>query len=81
MIPALMLFGLVLGRWWRVSLIAAAVGWPILLVASDVVNIELALLTASALAVANTGVGVLVHQGFLWVTRNCRRFRSSQSGA
>ncbi|MET7747776.1 hypothetical protein [Micromonospora sp. NPDC005367] len=81
MIPTLMLFGLVLGRWWRLSLIAAAAGWPILLVASDVVNIELALLTASGLAVSNTGLGVLVHQGVLWVVRNHRRSRSSQSSA
>ncbi|MFD0782366.1 hypothetical protein ACFQZ8_00270 [Micromonospora azadirachtae] len=63
------------------SLIAAAVGWPILLVARDVVNIELALLTASGLAMANTGFGVLVHQVILRMIRNHRRFRSSESGA
>src|SRR6266508_4391883 len=35
MIPTLILFGLVFGRWWRLCLTAAALGWPVLLVVSD----------------------------------------------
>ena len=79
MIPTLILFGLVLGRWWQLSLVAAALGWPVLLVATDVMSVELGLLGASALAVGNAGVGVLVHQGLLRMTRNLRRSRLSRS--
>ena len=35
MIPTLILFGMVSGRWWHLSLVAAAVGCPRLLVATD----------------------------------------------
>lgn len=72
MIPTLILFGLVFGRWWRLSLVAAAVGWPALLVATDVMDVEVGLLGAAGLAVINAGVGVLVHQGALSALRLLR---------
>ena len=81
MIPTLILFGLVFGRWWRLSLATAAVGWPALLVATDVMGMEPGLLGASGLAIANAGVGVLIHQGVLRVIRKLRRSASSPSGA
>jgi hypothetical protein len=71
-VPTLILFGLVFGRWWRLSLIAAAVGWPVLLVATDVMDVEVGLLGAAGLAVINVGVGVLVHQGVLRALRLLR---------
>jgi len=71
-IPTLIVFGLVFGHWWRFSLAAAAVGWPILLVATDVMGVEPNLLAASGLAVANTALGVLVHQGILRLLRRRR---------
>lgn len=80
MIPTLILLGLVFGRWWRSSLIAAAVGWPVLLIATDVMSVEAGLLGASALAIMNAAVGVLVHQVILWTTRRLRPSRSSRSG-
>ena len=72
MIPTLILFGLVLGRWWRLALIAAAVGWPVLLIATDVIGVGLGLFGASGLAIANTAVGVLVHQAVLRTSRRLR---------
>ncbi|GGM59503.1 hypothetical protein GCM10011608_50800 [Micromonospora sonchi] len=72
MIPALILFGLLCGRWWRLSLIAAALGWPVLLVAGDVMNVGPELLGAAGLAIANTGVGVLIHQGIRLAIRKIR---------
>lgn len=72
MIPVLILFGLVLGRWWRSSLVAAALGWPILLVATGVTDVGAGLLGAAVLAVANTGAGVLLHQGALLAIRQLR---------
>jgi hypothetical protein len=71
-IPTLILFGLVFGRWWRSSLIVAAVGWPVLLLATDVIGVGPALLGASGLAIANTAVGVLVHQVILRLSRRLR---------
>ncbi len=64
-IPTLILFGVVFGRWWRVTLVVSALGGPILLVATGVMSVEPGLVGASGLAVLNTGVGVLIHQGIL----------------
>ncbi|MFC7546968.1 hypothetical protein [Plantactinospora sp. GCM10030261] len=71
-IPLLVLFGLLLGRWWRSTLITAAVAWPVLLVAGGVASVEPGLLGAAGLAAVNTGVGVLIHQGILRLTRTFR---------
>ncbi|WP_431883855.1 hypothetical protein [Micromonospora gifhornensis] len=72
MIPALIVFGLLCGRWWRSALILAALGWPVLLVASGVEEVGPALLAAAGLAVVNTAVGVLIHQGVLLLIRRRR---------
>jgi|HigsolmetaAR201D_1030396.scaffolds.fasta_scaffold38611_1 hypothetical protein len=71
MIPVLILLGLVLGRRWWLSLVVAAVGWPVLLVATDTATAS-ALPVASLLAVLNAGVGVLVHQAVLRAVRRVR---------
>lgn len=77
MIPILIEFGLVFGRWWRWSLVAAPIGWTVTLVAGDVMELEWGLLAAAGLAVVNTLVGVLVHQGVLWLVRQRRHRRAS----
>jgi hypothetical protein len=77
MIPTMILLGLVFGRWWLASLVAAAAGWPLLLVATDVSAFEAGLIGAAALAVINAAVGVLIHQGGLHAYRHVRR-RNSQ---
>jgi hypothetical protein len=71
-IPTMILVGVLLGRWWKVALVVAALGWPLLLVATGVVGIGPGLLVASALAVVNAGAGVLAHQGVLQVYRSAR---------
>jgi hypothetical protein len=74
MIPTMILFGVVFGRWWRTTLVAAALAWPLLLVATDVVDsFSTSLIAAAALAVVNAGAGVLVHQGVLLGYRHLRR--------
>ena len=72
MIPTLILFGLVAGRWWRLALPAAAIGWPALLLATDVLAPGSGLLGASLLAVVNTAAGVLINRGAArcWSFRN-----------
>lgn len=71
-IPVLLLLGAVLGRWWRATLIIAAVGWPALLVATDVMHLEPDLLAAAALAVGNVGVGLLLNHAIAQVWRSAR---------
>jgi hypothetical protein len=70
MIPTLIVFGLVFGRWWRLCLVVAALGWPAVLIAGDVMELEAGLLGATALALVNTTVGVLIHQAALWIVRH-----------
>ncbi|WP_341717282.1 hypothetical protein QQG74_25815 [Micromonospora sp. FIMYZ51] len=72
MIPTLILFGLVFGRWWRSALAVTAIGWPALLVATSTLGVEPRLLIATGFALLNTGVGVLIHQGVWWLFRNLR---------
>jgi hypothetical protein len=76
-IPTLIVFGLVFGRWWRSCLIVAAIGWPVVLVLGDVMGFEWTLLGAAALAAVNTLVGVLAHQGILRVVRHLHRRNAS----
>jgi hypothetical protein len=78
-IPTLILFGLVFGRWWLATLIVSAIGWPVLLIATDVESGIAFVIGAGTLAVANAGVGILIHRA-LWllvrgVTSAGRRFR------
>jgi len=79
MIPTLILLGVVLGRWWPVPLVISAVGWPLLLLVTDVMTVEPGLVGASGLAVLNTAVGVLVHQAVLRAVRRWRRATNSPS--
>jgi hypothetical protein len=72
MIPILILLGLIFGRWWLAVLVAAGIGWPVLLMADGVLGFGQAL-AAAGLAILNTGVGVLIHQGLLWAFRRMRQ--------
>jgi hypothetical protein len=80
-IPTLILLGLVFGHWWKTALAVAAVGWPLLLIATGVDIDPATLPAAAALAVANAAIGILVHQA-LWLlvrglTSGVRRNASS----
>lgn len=72
MIPTMILFGVIFGRWWRITLVAAALAWPLLLVVTEVVGFSTSLIGAAALAVVNAGAGVLVHHGVLVGYRHLR---------
>lgn len=62
MIPTLLLVGFVLGRWWRVVIPAAAIGWAVLLIVTGV-NSGLSFAVAAAfLGAINVGVGAVVFQ-------------------
>lgn len=73
----MIVFGLTAGHWPRVALLAAAVLWPVALVASDVMVFKIGLVTAAALAIVNTAAGVLVHQGIRLTFRRLLRLPST----
>ena len=63
MIPTLIIVGLALGKWWRVVVPVAAIGWVISLIASGVgAGLPFAL-SAALFGLANVTLGALVFQG------------------
>lgn len=71
MIPTMILFGLLLGRWWRTALVVGAVGWAVLLLATGVIGIA-DVPGAMLFGLVNTGVGVGIHQAVLHLVRRLR---------
>lgn len=69
MVPTMILFGLVLGRWWKTSLVLAAIAWPALLWSTGITDADV--LAVALIGVLNAAFGVLVHQavlqGFRWL--------------
>ena len=68
MIPTLLLVGLLLGKWWRVVIPAATIGWVALLVATGTGSGPDFAVVAALYAIVNVTVGVLVFQAarLLW---------------
>lgn len=73
----MILWGLVFGRWWWAALISAAIAWPVLLVLNGVMGLELALVGAMALGIANAMFGIALHQAVLQAIRR-RNERASR---
>lgn len=73
MIPTMILLGLVFGRWWRTTLVVAAVGWPTWILADGSQGFSWRLvLGAAGFAIANAAVGIVVHQAGLGGLRAVR---------
>lgn len=80
MIPVAIVFGLVAGRWWRASLVVAAVAWPVMLATGGDLPLSLStLLVGAGLAVVNAAVGVAIHQLILWSVRRARPLQESRT--
>ena len=62
MIPTLLLAGLVFGKWWRMSIPVATIGWAVLLLATGVVHGLAQVAGAAMFGFINVTVGVLVFQ-------------------
>lgn len=71
-IPVMILFGLLAGRWWKSALIAGSAGWTLVLLATGVIGLD-AVPGALLLGLLNTAVGVGIHQGLLRLVRRTRR--------
>lgn len=72
MIPTMILFGAITGRWWRASIALGAVLWPLLLLLDGVTRDPAALATGALLGAVNIAVGVGLHQGVLRGSRAIR---------
>jgi hypothetical protein len=80
-IPTMIVFGLVFGRWWKLALIVGTVFWPLLLmwdgvyVQSSDPDVTMTggwlglTMGAAFLGFLNTGIGVSLHQGVLALLR------------
>jgi hypothetical protein len=73
-IPVMIVFGVILGRWWRWSIPAGGVVWAVLLLAthSMVGSSPLIWFEAIVLGIANTAVGAVL---FLLASRVVRAVR------
>lgn len=80
MIPTMIVFGLVLGRWWKSTIAAGAVVWPATLILVGIIG-GADVLVAAALGAANAAVGVAVHQGALGLVRLIRRHRPTPNSS
>lgn len=78
MIPTMILFGLVLGRWWKSAIVAGAALWPAILIPGGIVD-GIDVLGAAALGAVNTAAGVAIHRLALWLIRSTRRDRPTPS--
>lgn len=79
MIPTMIIFGVVCGRWWRHSLVAAVIVWPLILVLTGVMSIKPGLAGAAALGLANAAAGVAVHQAVRRLVRLLHRNHAPNS--
>jgi len=79
-IPTMILFGFVLGRWWKSAIVAGAVLWPAILVLASIIG-RADVLSAAVLGAINTAAGVAVHQATLWSVRSIRRDRPARSSS
>lgn len=76
MIPTMMLFGLIAGRWWKTALVIGAVGWAAIVLLDGAITPS-QIPAAMMFGLANTAIGVGIHQGILRLVRRLRRDRSS----
>jgi hypothetical protein len=77
MIPTMLLFGLILGRWWKSCTVAGTLGWPMLLWAQDIIQSPAEFVGAAGLGALNTMVGVGIHQLMWHLVRSLRGSRRS----
>ena len=77
MIPVMILFGLLLGRWWKLTLIVGPAAGTLLIWSQGLLTTPPEVAGAAALALVNTVVGVSVHQLMLAVVRRVRGQRGT----
>ena len=93
MIPTMILFGLVFGRWWKPTLVVGAIFWPLILmwdgVYQQIIEPEVSTtggpigltIGAAVLGFLNTGIGVALHQGVLALLRRTAGYAERMSAS
>jgi hypothetical protein len=76
-IPTLLVVGCVLGRWWKITVPVAAIGWTVMIATTQPHPDASLLVGAAAFAIVNVAVGVLLFHGFGIVIRAIRARPSS----
>ena len=91
MIPTMILLGLVFGRWWKPTLVIGTFFWPLMLMWDGVYQQTLdpevhtqggvvgLTLGAALLGLANTGIGVALHQSVLALLRRASGYAERMS--
>lgn len=79
MIPTLLLAGLVFGKWWRITIPVATIGWAVLLLADGTVSDLTNFAGAAWFGFINVTVGVLVFQGVRFAFRSLQQHRHAAS--
>ena len=80
MIPAMILFGLLLARWWKLALLVGTSGWTVLLWSQGLLATPPEIVGAAVLALVNTAVGVLAHKVLLGFVRRVRGHPPTRRG-
>ncbi len=73
MVPTMIVFGLVLGRWWRSAILFGTAFWMVVVAAVTGASTAGALGAAAAVGAINATAGAAAHQGGLWLVRRARR--------
>jgi hypothetical protein len=77
-IPTLLLAGLAFGRWWKIAIPVAVIGWPILLVATGVDSGWRFVVAAGLLAAANVIAGALTYHAVRLIARGIAAFAGTR---
>ncbi len=80
MIPTVLVVAVALGRWWWQTLLAAAIGWPLVVLGVGAIE-PAGVPSAAGIGVANAAVGVVVNRGVAHGLRVLRRFPGPGRGA
>jgi len=73
-IPTVFFVGLLFGRWWKITVPVAVVGWPALLILTHVDSGFEFAVAAGLLAAANVAVGVLAYEAVRLIARRATAF-------
>ena len=79
MIPAMIMFGFVLGRWWKVTVPFAAVTWPLVLILSGIDLDRSETAGAAILGVVDATVGAALHLAVAGLVTSFVRFAEADT--
>lgn len=82
MIPSMIVFGILFGRWWIAAIVAGGLLWGLVIGAMSVYENDATfswalVLGAVLLGATNSAFGAGVHQLILWITRKIRARRKT----